>query len=157
MHTLLLLSGANLQLLGSREPEIYGRSTLEEHVHAARTAAHALGCELEHLQSNHEGVLVDAIGASRGKYSAIIINPGAFTHYSWALHDALATCSFPIIELHLSNPHRREEWRHTSVVSSVATSVITGLGADGYPLAVQAAVRLLEASDTAGTFSVSPI
>jgi 3-dehydroquinate dehydratase-2 len=141
--SLLLLSGANLQLLGSREPEIYGSESLNDHVHSARVEAQGLGWDLVDLQSNHEGALVDAIGAARSVHSAIIINPGAFTHYSWAIHDALASCEFPIIEVHLSNPQRREAWRHVSVVSPVATAVIMGLGGAGYPMAVRAAVGLL--------------
>ncbi|KLR60250.1 3-dehydroquinate dehydratase [Actinobacteria bacterium IMCC26207] len=143
-RSLLVLSGANLQLLGSRQPEIYGSATLEDHMSAARDEARGLGFSLESLQSNHEGDLVDAIGKARSVHDAIIINPGAFTHYSWAIHDALAACEFPIIEVHLSNPHRREAWRHLSVVSSVATAVIMGLGASGYPMAVRAAAALLD-------------
>ena len=141
--SLLLLSGANLQLLGSREPEIYGADTLEDHVSAARVEAQSHGWNLVAVQSNHEGTIVDAIAAARAVHSAIIINPGAFTHYSWAIHDALASCNFPIVEVHLSNPQRREAWRHVSVVSPVATAVIMGLGAAGYPMAVRAAVELL--------------
>ena len=142
-RSLLVLSGANLQLLGSRQPEIYGSATLADHMNAAREEARSLGFGLETLQSNHEGDLVDAIGQVRSVHAAIIINPGAFTHYSWAIHDALAACEFPIVEVHLSNPHRREAWRHVSVVSSVATAVIMGLGAAGYPMAVRAAADLL--------------
>jgi 3-dehydroquinate dehydratase-2 len=142
-RSMLVLSGANLQLLGSRQPEIYGSATLADQMNAAREEARSLGFGLETLQSNHEGDLVDAIGQARSVHAAIIINPGAFTHYSWAIHDALAACEFPIVEVHLSNPHRREAWRHVSVVSSVATAVIMGLGAGGYPMAVRAAADLL--------------
>jgi 3-dehydroquinate dehydratase-2 len=127
----LLLHGPNLKLLGDREPAIYGTATLDDHVDTARTVAKELGLELEHLQSNHEGVLVDAIHAARGRVAAIVINPGAFTHYSWAIHDALAAFAGPIVELHLSNPNAREEWRHTSVVAPVATGTIAGFGALG--------------------------
>jgi 3-dehydroquinate dehydratase-2 len=139
----LLLHGPNLNLLGDREPAIYGTATLDDHVDAARTVAKELGLELEHLQSNHEGVLVDAIHAARGRAAAIIINPGAFTHYAWAIHDALAAFGGPIVELHLSNPNAREEWRHTSVVAPVATGTIAGFGALGYPMAVRAIAELL--------------
>lgn len=139
---ILLLSGPNLQLLGTREPEIYGTDTLENHFDRARATAGRLGFELQHLQSNHEGVLVDAIGAARNDYRCIVINPGAFTHYSWAIHDALASFDGPIVELHLSNPHARESWRQTSVVSPVADALVAGLGAVGYRLAVEAAVEL---------------
>jgi 3-dehydroquinate dehydratase-2 len=139
----LLLHGPNLNLLGDREPAIYGTATLDDHVAAARKAAGERGLDLEHVQSNHEGVLVDAIHAARGRAAAIVINPGAFTHYSWAIHDALAAFEGPIVELHLSNPNAREEWRHTSVVAPVATGTIAGFGALGYPMAVNAVADLL--------------
>jgi 3-dehydroquinate dehydratase-2 len=140
---ILLLHGPNLNLLGDREPAIYGTATLDDHVDAARATAKELGLELEHLQSNHEGVLIDAIHAARRRVAAIVINPGAFTHYSWAIHDALAAFDGPIVELHLSNPNAREPWRHTSVVAPVATGTITGFGALGYPMAVRAVAELL--------------
>lgn len=139
----LLLSGANLNLLGEREPEIYGATTLADHVMAATEAATGCGLVLEHRQSNHEGDLVEAIHAARGRAAAIIINPGAFTHYAWSLHDALAAFDGPIVELHLSNPHSRESWRHVSVISPVATGTIAGFGGLGYRLAVEAVARLL--------------
>jgi 3-dehydroquinate dehydratase-2 len=139
----LLLHGPNLNLLGDREPAIYGTATLDDHVAAARKAAGERGLDLEHVQSNHEGALVDAIHAARGRAAAIVINPGAFTHYSWAIHDALAAFEGPIVELHLSNPNAREEWRHTSVVAPVATGTIAGFGALGYPMAVNAVADLL--------------
>lgn len=141
--TVLLLSGPNLNLLGEREPEIYGTATLEEHVQSARAVAEAHDLELEHLQSNYEGVLIDAIQAARGRCAAIIINAGAFTHYAWGIHDALASFDGPIIELHLSNPVGRETWRHTSVIAPVATGTIAGLGGHGYQLAMAAVARLL--------------
>jgi 3-dehydroquinate dehydratase-2 len=140
----LLLDGANLNLLGEREPDVYGRETLADHVGAARRAAGELGLQVEHLQSNHEGALVEAIHAARGRCAAIVINPGAFTHYAWAIHDALAAFDGPIVEVHLSNPQRREPWRHVSVVSPVASGTISGLGGLGYVLAVQAVARMLE-------------
>ena len=143
MATILLLHGANLNLLGEREPEIYGSATLDDHVATARQAAEASGHTLEHRQSNHEGELVEAIHKARGRVDAIIINPGAFTHYAWAIHDALAAFDGVIIELHLSNPNAREPWRHTSVVAPVATGTIAGLGGDGYALAVEAVARKL--------------
>jgi 3-dehydroquinate dehydratase-2 len=138
MTTILLLSGPNLNLLGDREPEVYGTATLDDHVATARTAAEAAGFELEHLQSNHEGDLVEAIHGARRRCAAIIINPGAFTHYAWALHDALAAFDGVVVELHLSNPNARESWRHTSVVAPVATGSIVGFGGHGYALAVDA-------------------
>jgi 3-dehydroquinate dehydratase II len=142
-QTILLLSGPNLNLLGQREPEIYGTNTLDDHVATAQTAAAALGLAIEHLQSNHDGELVDAIQAARGKHAAIIINPGAFTHYAWSLHDALATFDGPIVELHISNPNAREAWRHVSVVAPVATGSVMGFGRHGYRLAVEAAAAAL--------------
>lgn len=146
---LLLLSGPNLDLLGQREPEIYGTATLEDHRRAAAEVAAEAGYDLQHLQSNREGVLVEAIHAARATVAGIVINPGAFTHYAWSLHDALAAFAGPVIELHLSNPAAREAWRHRSVISPVADAVIAGLGGDGYPLAVQALVRLVRARNRA--------
>jgi 3-dehydroquinate dehydratase-2 len=139
----LLLSGPNLNLLGQREPEIYGSTTLDEHVRNATDVAAAHGFAVEHVQSNHEGDLVDAIHQGRGRVNGIIINPGAFTHYAWAIHDALAAYDGPIIELHLSNPNAREAWRHTSVVAPVATGSIVGFGGDGYRLAVDALAAVI--------------
>ncbi|HWW54410.1 MAG TPA: type II 3-dehydroquinate dehydratase [Acidimicrobiales bacterium] len=143
MTTVLLLSGPNLNLLGQREPAIYGTATLDDHVRTASETAAALGLELEHLQSNHEGELVDAIQRARGRCAAIIINAGAFTHYAWAIHDALASFDGPVVELHLSNPNSREPWRHTSVVAPVAAAGIVGFGGDGYRLAVEGVAGLL--------------
>jgi 3-dehydroquinate dehydratase-2 len=139
----LLLHGPNLNLLGDREPEIYGTATLDDHVATARGAAEAAGFELEHLQSNHEGELVDAIHAARRRCAAIIINPGALTHYAWSLHDALAAFGGVVVEVHLSNPNAREPWRHTSVVAPVATGSIMGFGGHGYALAVDAVRQAL--------------
>ena len=143
MTTVLLLSGPNLDLLGSREPEVYGMATLDDHVAVATKAAAELGLEVEHVQSNAEGELVEAVHAARGRCAAIVVNPGALTHYGWSLHDALAAFDGPVVELHLSNPHAREAWRHTSVVAPVATGTIVGLGGYGYELAMQAVARLL--------------
>lgn len=138
LKVVLLLSGPNLNLLGEREPEVYGTARLDDHVRTAAEAAARHGLTIEHLQSNHEGELVDAIHRARGRCAAIIVNPGAFTHYAWALHDALAAFEGPVVELHLSNPEAREPWRHTSVVAPVATGTIVGFGGDGYRLAVEA-------------------
>lgn len=143
VHTILLLSGPNLNLLGTREPVIYGTATLDDLVAAASGEADSLGFEVRHLQSNHEGALVDAIQAARVDAAGIVINAGAFTHYSWAIHDALAAFTGPVIELHISNPGARETFRHDSVVTPVATAVIAGLGAAGYPLAMRAMAALL--------------
>lgn len=141
--TVLLLSGPNLNLLGQREPEVYGTATLDDHVVSARSVAEAHDLNLEHVQSNHEGELIDAIHGARDRCAAIIINAGAFTHYAWGIHDALACFDGPIIELHISNPYGREPWRSTSVVAPVATGAICGLGGHGYQLAVAAVARLL--------------
>ncbi|HEX4245639.1 MAG TPA: type II 3-dehydroquinate dehydratase [Acidimicrobiales bacterium] len=142
---ILLLSGPNLNLLGDREPAIYGDATLTDHVEAARSAAGALGHSLEHVQSNHEGDLIEAVQQARGRASAIVVNAGALTHTSWALHDALAAFDGIVVELHLSNPAAREPFRHTSVVASVADGCIAGFGAMGYPLAIEAVHRLMAA------------
>jgi 3-dehydroquinate dehydratase-2 len=137
---ILLLSGPNLNLLGEREPLIYGPETLDQHVATARAAAEARGYELEHVQSNHEGGLIDSIHGARGRVAAIVINGAAFTHYAWGIHDALAAFDGPVVELHLSNPNAREPWRHLSVLAPVATGTISGFGGAGYALAIEAAV-----------------
>ncbi len=143
MTTVLLLSGPNLDLLGLREPDIYGTATLDDHVARATAVAEDHGLTLEHFQSNHEGELVDAVHGARNRAAAIIVNAAALTHYSWSLHDALAAFGGPVVELHLSNTASREPWRHTSVVSPVASGVITGFGGHGYELAVRAVALLL--------------
>ena len=143
-RTILLLSGPNLNLLGEREPEVYGKATLEEHVEVAREAASAFGYDLDHLQSNAEGDLVEAIHGARGRVAAIVFNPGAFTHYAYALADALAAYDGVVVELHLSNPAAREAWRRISVVAPVATGTIAGFGAAGYRLAIEAAITAIE-------------
>ena len=139
----LLLHGPNLNLLGQREPEVYGHATEADYITTATTVAASNGLAVEAFQSNHEGAIVDAIHAARGRCAAIVINPGAFTHYAWSIHDALAAFAGPIIEVHISNPNAREPWRHTSVVSPVAKGTIVGLGMHGYELAMQAIARLL--------------
>ena len=142
---ILLLSGPNLNLLGEREPAVYGHATLADHVEAASSAAAALGYKLEHVQSNHEGDLIEAVQQARGRAAAIVVNAGALTHTSWALHDALAAFDGVVVELHLSNPAAREPFRHTSVIAPVADGSIAGFGALGYPLAIEAVHRLLVA------------
>jgi 3-dehydroquinate dehydratase-2 len=138
-----LLHGPNLNLLGQREPHIYGTATLDDYVAATTAAAATHGHTVEAFQSNHEGELVEAIHRARGHAAAIIINPGAFTHYAWAIHDALSAFAGLILEVHISNPNARESWRHTSVVAPVATGSIMGLGVHGYELAVEAVARRL--------------
>lgn len=142
---ILLLSGPNLDMLGERDPAIYGHESLEDHVTAARRSAVALGFDLEHAQSNHEGDLVEAIHGARGRCAAIVINAGALTHTSWSLHDALDTFDGIVVELHLSNPAAREPFRHISTIAPVADGCIAGFKGLGYPLAVEAVARLLEA------------
>jgi 3-dehydroquinate dehydratase-2 len=139
----LLLHGPNLNLLGTREPEVYGTATLADHVAAVERVAGEHGLHVEAMQSNHEGELVEAIHGARRRCAAIIINPGAFTHYAWSLHDALAVFEGPVVELHLSNPNAREPWRHTSVVAPVAEGSIVGFGGFGYELAARAVADLL--------------
>ncbi len=143
MAKILLLSGPNLNLLGQREPQHYGTTTLEELVALATETAAKLGHDVEHLQSNHEGVLVEAIHGARGRCAAIVINAGAFTHYAYAITDALAMFEGVKIELHLSNPAAREGWRHHSVISAVVDGSITGLRAEGYRLAIEAVAARL--------------
>ena len=146
MSTILLINGPNLNLLGAREPEIYGTDTLADCVADARAAAVAAGHELEDVQSNHEGELIEAIQGARGRCAAVVINPGAFTHTSYAIADALAAYDGVKVELHLSNPSSREEWRRRSVVVPYVTGTVAGFGRAGYRLAVEAAASKLEAS-----------
>jgi 3-dehydroquinate dehydratase-2 len=145
MATILLLSGPNLNLFGEREPDVYGTDTLDDLVEEARATAGAGGYELEHLQSNHEGEIVDAVQGARGRCAAIVINPGALTHYSYAVADALATFDGVKVELHVSNPSARETWRRVSVVSPYVTGTIAGFGRHGYRLAIEAALHQLQA------------
>jgi 3-dehydroquinate dehydratase-2 len=140
----VLLSGPNLNLLGDREPAVYGTETLADHVARATAAAERHGLTLEHTQTNHEGDLVEAVHAARGRADALVINAGALSHTSWALHDAVAAFDGPTIELHLSNPAAREPFRHTSVLAPVAAGHIAGFGGLGYELAIDALAQLLK-------------
>jgi 3-dehydroquinate dehydratase-2 len=135
--SILLLNGPNLNLLGTREPAIYGTSTLGDVEETARAAAASRGCTLRAFQSNSEGALIDAIHGAAGTADAIVINAGAYTHTSIAIADALAAVGLPVVEVHLSNVHRREAFRHTSYISAVADAVIVGAGVDGYRFAVE--------------------
>jgi 3-dehydroquinate dehydratase-2 len=139
----LVLNGPNLNMLGKRQPEIYGRETLADVEKACRAEAVRLGLAVEFAQSNHEGVLVDLIQAARDKNSAIVINAGAYTHTSVALLDALNAAELPAVEVHLSNIYKREAFRHRSYIGPAAVGVIAGLGSQGYLLALQALARLL--------------
>ena len=137
-----VLNGPNLNMLGVREPHLYGRDTLADIEKRCLARAEAGGRELIFRQSNHEGQLVDWIQAARTEAAALVINPAGLTHTSVIIHDALKLLDCPVIELHLSNIHRREDWRHHSYVSLVATAIIAGFGALGYELAVDAALRM---------------
>ncbi|ADP11130.1 3-dehydroquinate dehydratase [Erwinia sp. Ejp617] len=142
----LLLNGPNLNLLGTREPEKYGHTSLEEIVSGLTLQANALGVTLSHLQSNAEHALIDRIHQAKGNVDYIVINPAAFTHTSVALRDALLAVSIPFIEVHLSNVHAREPFRHHSYLSDISAGVICGLGVDGYSWALQTAVKRLSPS-----------
>jgi 3-dehydroquinate dehydratase-2 len=139
---LLLLNGPNLNLLGTREPEVYGASTLADIEQAALAQAEAAGAALSCFQSNHEGALIDRIHAARNEgVDAIVINPGGLTHTSVALRDALAGVAIPFVEVHISNVHRREAFRHHSFLSDIAVGTIVGLGIDGYRFAIDFALK----------------
>ena len=143
MSILLLVNGPNLNLLGTREPDVYGSDTLADVEALVTSAAAEAGLEVRAVQSNHEGVLIDAIHAARDDCAGIVINPGAFTHTSIALRDALLAADLPIAEVHLSNVHRREPFRHHSYVSDIASCVVVGAGIHGYAFAVQQLARVL--------------
>jgi 3-dehydroquinate dehydratase II len=144
MHRILVVHGPNLNLLGTREPEIYGSTTLAEIDRALQTAARGKQADVHLFQSNHEGAIIDAIHNARTSAAGIIINPGAFTHYAYAIADALASVRLPAIEVHLSNIYAREEYRRHSVVAPAVVGTICGLGWRGYLLALDALVTLLD-------------
>ncbi|MEK9679639.1 MAG: type II 3-dehydroquinate dehydratase [Rhodospirillaceae bacterium] len=141
-NSVLIINGPNLNMLGTREPEIYGSETLADIDAKCRTLAGELGLELDFRQSNTEGEIVDWIQEASGSQSAIILNAGAYTHTSVAIHDALLACGVPVIEVHLSNVFQREEFRHHSYISGVAKGVICGFGSQGYEFALRAAANL---------------
>lgn len=142
---ILVLHGPNLNLLGTREPGIYGTSTLEDHVAVVIDSAAKRGIEVTSRQTNSEAELVGFVHGASADAAAIIINAGAFTHYSWALHDALRSFHGPVVEVHLSNPSAREDFRHVSVLAGVVDGTISGFGSLGYELAVEAVVHLIDA------------
>lgn len=135
--SILLINGPNLNLLGTREPQIYGTTTLADVESSCKSHAESLGASFEAFQSNHEGAIIDRIHAARGKVDGIIINPGGFTHTSVAIRDALLGVNIPFIELHVTNVHARESWRHHSYLSDKAVGIIAGLGVFGYKVAVE--------------------
>jgi 3-dehydroquinate dehydratase-2 len=141
--TVLVLNGPNLNLLGTRQPEIYGRTTLADIERLCHDTAAPLGLAVDFRQSNAEGELIDAVQQARTAMAGIVINPAGYSHTSIALMDALSACDLPIVEVHLSNIHRREEFRHLSYVSKVASGVIAGCGAQGYAFALQHVAALL--------------
>lgn len=141
---ILVLNGPNLNLLGRREPQVYGRETLSDIEASCRSRAEALGLGLDWRQSNAEAELVEWIQQANGRFAAIVINAGAYTHTSIAILDALVAAEVPVFEVHLSNIFRREDFRHVSYVSRAATGVICGLGALGYELAIEAAAKMQE-------------
>ncbi len=144
MTSILVLNGPNLNLLGTRQPEIYGSTTLAEIDALCERTAAAHGVSVRCLQSNHEGELVEAIHAARGRHDAIVLNAGAYTHSSIALMDAISSAGIPTIELHLSNIHAREDFRRRSYIAPVAVGQICGFGPDGYRLAIEAALAYLD-------------
>ena len=146
MKTILILNGPNLNLLGTREPAVYGASTLADVESMCRDAGARLGFAIDCRQSNHEGVLLDAIheagrAYAAGTHAGVILNAGAYTHTSVALHDAIKGAAVPVIELHISNVHAREAFRHHSWISPAAAGIIVGFGVDGYVLAIEAIAR----------------
>lgn len=138
MRSVLVIHGPNLNLLGTRERDVYGTTTLTEVNERLGARGRELGLDVETFQSNHEGAIIDRIHAARGRFDAIIINPGAFTHYSYAIRDAIAGVEIPTVEVHLSNVYKREEFRHKSVIAPVAAGVVAGFGPHSYLLALDA-------------------
>jgi 3-dehydroquinate dehydratase-2 len=144
LFSVIVLHGPNLNLLGLREPNIYGQATLEQINQALELEGQVLGAKVKALQSNHEGVLIDAVHAAQGIHHGMVMNAGAYTHTSVALRDAIAAVQIPMVEVHLSNIYRRETFRHHSYLAEVAIGQISGFGADSYRLGLQALVKYLQ-------------
>lgn len=147
MTKILVLNGPNLNLLGTRQPDVYGSTTLEMVEEMCVSHGHSIGFEVSHIQSNHEGALIDDIHQARGVHAGLVLNAGAYTHTSIALMDAIASVELPVVEVHLSNIHARETFRHTSYIASVALGQICGFGAQSYVLALDALAAHLKAKD----------
>ncbi len=141
MNQYLVINGPNLNLLGKREPGIYGSESLSDVENRLESVARELNIRINFFQSNHEGGIIDRIHEALGTYAGIVINPGAFTHYSYAIRDAFASVKIPFIEVHISNVHARENFRHTSVLAPLAIGQIVGCGTYGYELALRAIVK----------------
>ena len=146
MPSLLVLNGPNLNTLGQRQPEVYGTTTLQDIEAMCQAHAQTHGFEFEALQSNHEGALIDALHAARGVHVGVVLNAGAFTHTSVALRDAISAIALPVIEVHISNVHAREAFRHTSLIAPVTLGQITGFGPHGYILAIDALIHKSKAA-----------
>ncbi len=144
MVRILVIHGPNLDLLGRRQPEIYGTFSLDEINRQLKELAEKENIKIEFLQSNHEGEIVDAIGAAKGKFDALLINPAAYTHTSVAIRDAIGAVDLPAVEVHLSNIYAREQFRHTSLIAPVAEGQICGFGIDSYLLGLQAAIKIVK-------------
>ncbi|MWB97225.1 type II 3-dehydroquinate dehydratase [Agromyces seonyuensis] len=150
-HRILVLNGPNLNLLGTRQPHLYGAETLADVEARCRAVAEETGARIDFHQSNHEGVLIDLVQTARTDFDAVVINPGGYTHTSIALMDALLAIDTPVVEVHVTNVHRREEFRRHSYVSLAATAVFAGAGLDGYEFAIRHLVRLLAAAPRTST------